>query len=198
MRAMDHRVREKRARGNEHGGCPTVGEIFRVPCPRDSEQREDRQRAGLRSQERVSQGCSCKLSLQHEQDRRRRSQRTCAQRAQGGTDISCRSVSESFPLASVAATTPDAGSDPKKLAMGQFKGYAHEAQGNADGLTVVSSFASGAASLGKPARRPPGHPCRTLRFLLSHPSAMGYLSCLHKQVSYPAFQRPETAPGGPL
>src|SRR5438876_10746504 len=84
------------------------------------------------------------------------------------------SVSESFPVASVAATTPDAGSDPKKLAMGQFKGYAHEAQGNADGLTVVSSFASGAASLGKPARRPPGRPCRALRFLLSHPSAMGY------------------------
>src|SRR5207247_11165366 len=42
------------------------------------------------------------------------------------------SVSESFPAASVAATTPDAGSDPKQLAMGQFKGYAHETQGNAD------------------------------------------------------------------
>ena len=42
------------------------------------------------------------------------------------------SVSESFPVASVAATAPDAGSDPKQLAMGQFKGYAHETQGNAD------------------------------------------------------------------
>src|SRR5438128_2643835 len=42
------------------------------------------------------------------------------------------SVAESFPVASVAATTPDAGSDPKQLAMGQFKGYAHETQGNAD------------------------------------------------------------------
>src|SRR5206468_13075794 len=42
------------------------------------------------------------------------------------------SVSESFPVASVAATTPDAGSNPKQLAMGQFKGYAHETQGNAD------------------------------------------------------------------
>jgi len=41
------------------------------------------------------------------------------------------SVAESFPVASVAAT-PDAGSDPKQLAMGQFKGYAHETQGNAD------------------------------------------------------------------
>src|SRR5947208_14105905 len=41
------------------------------------------------------------------------------------------SVSESFPAASVAATTPDAGSDPKQLAKGQFKGYAHETQGNA-------------------------------------------------------------------
>src|ERR1043166_484380 len=43
-----------------------------------------------------------------------------------------KSVSESFPVTSVAATTPDAGSDPKQLAMGQFKGYAHETQGNAD------------------------------------------------------------------
>ena len=43
-----------------------------------------------------------------------------------------KSVSESFPVASVAATTPDAGSDPKQLAMGKFKGYAHETQGNAD------------------------------------------------------------------
>src|SRR2546427_9806518 len=42
------------------------------------------------------------------------------------------SVAESFPVASVSATSPDAGSSPKQLAMGQFKGYAHETQGNAD------------------------------------------------------------------
>jgi len=43
-----------------------------------------------------------------------------------------KSVSESFPVASVAATAPDAGSDPKQLAMGPFKGYAPGPQRNAD------------------------------------------------------------------
>jgi hypothetical protein len=41
-----------------------------------------------------------------------------------------KSVSESFPATSVAANSPDA-SAPKQLASGQFKGYAHETQGNA-------------------------------------------------------------------
>ena len=42
-----------------------------------------------------------------------------------------KSVSESFPTASLAADAPDATTGPKQLAMGQFKGYAHETQGNA-------------------------------------------------------------------
>jgi len=41
-----------------------------------------------------------------------------------------KSVSESFPTASVAANSPDV-SAPKELASGKFKGYAHETQGNA-------------------------------------------------------------------
>jgi len=40
-----------------------------------------------------------------------------------------KSVSENFPATSVAANSPDA-STPKQLASGQFKGYAHETQGN--------------------------------------------------------------------
>jgi hypothetical protein len=40
-----------------------------------------------------------------------------------------KSVSESFPAASVAANSTVT---PKQLASGQFKGYAHETQGNAD------------------------------------------------------------------
>jgi len=41
-----------------------------------------------------------------------------------------KSVSESFPATSIAANTSDA-AGPKQLASGQFKGYAHETQGNA-------------------------------------------------------------------
>src|SRR6266699_765093 len=41
-----------------------------------------------------------------------------------------KSVSESFPTASVAANSPDV-SAPKELASGKFKGYAHETQSNA-------------------------------------------------------------------
>jgi hypothetical protein len=41
-----------------------------------------------------------------------------------------KSVSESFPATSIAANAPDA-SAPRQLASGQFKGYAHETQGNA-------------------------------------------------------------------
>ncbi len=41
-----------------------------------------------------------------------------------------KSVSDSFPAASVAANSPDA-PGPKPIASGQFKGYAHETQGNA-------------------------------------------------------------------
>jgi len=41
-----------------------------------------------------------------------------------------KSVSETFPATSVAANSLDA-SVPKQLASGQFKGYAHETQGNA-------------------------------------------------------------------
>jgi hypothetical protein len=41
-----------------------------------------------------------------------------------------KSVSESFPTASVAANSPDV-SAPKELASGMFKGYAHETQGDA-------------------------------------------------------------------
>ena len=42
-----------------------------------------------------------------------------------------KSVSESFPASSVAANTSDSVISPKQLATGQFKGYAHETQGNA-------------------------------------------------------------------
>jgi hypothetical protein len=42
-----------------------------------------------------------------------------------------KSVSESFPAPSVAANTTDATPAPKPLAEGQFKGYAHETQGDA-------------------------------------------------------------------
>jgi hypothetical protein len=42
-----------------------------------------------------------------------------------------KSVSESFPASSVAANTSDSVTSPKELATGQFKGYAHETQGNA-------------------------------------------------------------------
>ena len=42
-----------------------------------------------------------------------------------------KSVSESFPAATVAANTPDSVVSPRQLATGQFKGYAHETQGNA-------------------------------------------------------------------
>src|SRR5262245_38488996 len=41
-----------------------------------------------------------------------------------------KSVSETFPAAKVAASSADA-SVPMQLASGQFKGYAHETQGNA-------------------------------------------------------------------
>ena len=41
-----------------------------------------------------------------------------------------KSVSETFPTRSVAANSSDAAA-PKQLASGQFKGYAHETQGNA-------------------------------------------------------------------
>ena len=41
-----------------------------------------------------------------------------------------KSVSETFPTTSVAANSRDAAA-PKELASGQFKGYAHETQGNA-------------------------------------------------------------------
>jgi hypothetical protein len=41
-----------------------------------------------------------------------------------------KSVSETFPATSVATNSPDA-SLPEQLASGQFKGYAHETQGNA-------------------------------------------------------------------
>src|SRR6266571_2858856 len=42
-----------------------------------------------------------------------------------------KSVSESFPASSVAANTSDSAISLKQLATGQFKGYAHETQGNA-------------------------------------------------------------------
>ena len=42
-----------------------------------------------------------------------------------------RSVSESFPAASVAADASHAVAGPKQLVMGQFRGYAHETEGNA-------------------------------------------------------------------
>ena len=41
-----------------------------------------------------------------------------------------KSVSETFPATSVAANSLDA-SAPKQLAVGQFKGYAHETEGKA-------------------------------------------------------------------
>jgi len=43
-----------------------------------------------------------------------------------------QSVSESFPASTVAANTADATTSPKQLASGQFKGYAHETQGDAN------------------------------------------------------------------
>jgi hypothetical protein len=46
-----------------------------------------------------------------------------------------KSVSETFPVASVAANT-DSTIAPKQLVTGQFKGYAHETQGNADVFQV--------------------------------------------------------------
>src|SRR5213593_3863542 len=42
-----------------------------------------------------------------------------------------KSVSESFPASSVAANTADSTASPKQLAMGRFKGYAHDTQGDA-------------------------------------------------------------------
>ena len=42
-----------------------------------------------------------------------------------------KSVSESLPAASVAADASHATTGPKQLAMGQFRGYAHETEGNA-------------------------------------------------------------------
>jgi hypothetical protein len=42
-----------------------------------------------------------------------------------------KSVSESFPASSVSASTRDSGNHAKELALGQFKGYAHETQGDA-------------------------------------------------------------------
>ncbi|PYS55052.1 MAG: hypothetical protein DMG13_05655 [Acidobacteria bacterium] len=48
-----------------------------------------------------------------------------------------KSVSESFP-STVAANTSDSAASPKPLASGQFKGYAHETQGNA-GIYGVNS-----------------------------------------------------------
>src|SRR5438128_3249979 len=42
-----------------------------------------------------------------------------------------KSVSESFPASSVAASTPDSATSPRQLASGQFNGYAHETQSNA-------------------------------------------------------------------
>src|SRR3989442_1030374 len=42
-----------------------------------------------------------------------------------------KSVSESFPASSVAASTPDSAAGPRQLAVGQFKGYAHETEGTA-------------------------------------------------------------------
>lgn len=41
------------------------------------------------------------------------------------------SVSESFPAVAVAANTTESVASPKQLAMGRFKGYAHETSGNA-------------------------------------------------------------------
>jgi len=42
-----------------------------------------------------------------------------------------KSVSETFPASSIAANTADTAASPKELASGQFKGYAHETQGDA-------------------------------------------------------------------
>jgi electron transfer DM13 len=42
-----------------------------------------------------------------------------------------KSVSDTFPAQSVAADSTDVAAAPKELASGQFKGYAHETQGNA-------------------------------------------------------------------
>jgi len=42
-----------------------------------------------------------------------------------------KTVSESFPAASVSADASQGLTGPKQLAMGEFKGYAHETQGNA-------------------------------------------------------------------
>jgi hypothetical protein len=42
-----------------------------------------------------------------------------------------KSVAESFPASAVAANTSDAAAAPKQLASGQFKGYAHETEGEA-------------------------------------------------------------------
>jgi hypothetical protein len=42
-----------------------------------------------------------------------------------------KSVSESFPMRSAAASTASSSMNPKPLAMGRFKGYAHETEGNA-------------------------------------------------------------------
>src|SRR5215467_6483134 len=42
-----------------------------------------------------------------------------------------KSVSESFPESPVSANSATPGMNPKQLAAGQFKGYAHETQGDA-------------------------------------------------------------------
>ena len=42
-----------------------------------------------------------------------------------------KSVSESFPAAAAAANTADSATSPKQLAIGRFKGYAHETEGDA-------------------------------------------------------------------